>query len=66
MTEEPYYIRMAKLELRRLEREEENRRIDQELAKRKQLKRERYLNAPVMNLEGKVIGRKSLSSGEKA
>jgi len=65
MIEDPF-IKWAKSELKRLEREEEWEKIDKELEERKQIKRERYLNAPVMNLDGKIVGCKSLSTGEKA
>lgn len=60
----------AKSELKRLEIEEYERdrekKVDAELERRKQVRRERYLYAPSMNLKGEIIGRKSLSTGEKA
>ena len=64
MTEDPLK-RWAKSELERLDREErreKSRIADQERAL---IIRERYINAPVINLEGKVIVRNTLSKGEK-
>ena len=54
MTED-IFIKWAKSELKRLEREEKWEKIDKELEERKQIKRERYLNAPIMGLDGKII-----------
>ena len=69
MNEEPLYIRRARAELKRLELEEYERNrikeIEADIVRRRFIKIEKYLNAPVMNLEGVIIGRKSLSTGEK-
>jgi len=54
MTEDPL-IQWAKSELKRLEVEErleESRRAYEE---RERIKRERYFNAPLMRLDGKII-----------
>lgn len=64
MTEHPFDV-WAKAELRRLEEEERREKSKKIYEERERIKMERYLNAPIMGLDGKIVGGKSLSKGEK-
>ena len=58
-------IAWAKSELRRLDAEERFEASKKAYEERELKRMERYLNAPSMGLDGKMIGGKSLSEGEK-
>ena len=54
MTVDPL-VRWAKSELKRLEDEKNWEKVKKDIEERERIKRERYLNAPVMGLDGKII-----------
>lgn len=54
MREDPF-DRWAREELRRLEREERREEAKKAFEERKRIREDRYLDAPVMGLDGKII-----------
>jgi hypothetical protein len=54
MTENPL-VKWAESELKRLEREEKREESRRAYDERERTKRDRYLNAPIMGLDGKII-----------
>ena len=60
MTEDPIY-QWAESELRRIEEDEKWEVKKKLIEERERIRIERYLNAPIMGLDGKIVGGKSLS-----
>ena len=52
----------AKVELERLDREEKREKIREELEAQEEAKAERYFNAPIMDIDGNLVGGKSISA----
>ena len=63
MTEVPF-MKWAESELRRIEEIEKWEVKKKLIEERERIRIERYFNAPSMGLDGKIIGRKSLSERE--
>lgn len=59
---EDEFTRWARSELGRLEREENREKRRKELEAQKEERAERYFNAPSMNIDGNIIGGKSISA----
>lgn len=55
------FDRWVKSELKRLEAEERREESRKAYEERERIKMERYLNAPSMDLDGNIVGGKSLS-----